>query len=273
MLYSAEPAEIETNPSSLLVPVGTTAVFKCKIRHCPETTCSIHWIINGNSTAYNYQQNSHEKQGFIFNNQHNITSSTFIGRLTIMATVRVNNMTVCCLVQDGITSPRKTKQATLFVISGTGIQAILKKLHFLTLWYSGHACMQWRLSPFECISIEGNSFLFAESPLILNPSVKTLPQNLTSFLIEWSPPFLWPGKHIEHFIITVMKLKDLDSSIVHRMVNASFNDTIVSLTVELDTCMYDFCTCSEFLFRIFAIGPGQVELLSFNVTGRYLSCE
>ena len=32
-----------------------------------------------------------------------------------------------------------------------------------------------------------------------------------------------------------MKLKDLDSNTVHRMVNTSFNDAIVSLIVKLDT--------------------------------------
>ena len=57
------------------------------------------------------------------------------------------------------------------------------------------------------------------------------------------------------------------------MVNTSFGDTIVSLTVELDAFLYDLCTCSEFLFRIAAVGPDIVELPSFNVTGQYLSRE
>ena len=42
---SAVP-EIETHPSSLLVPIGSTAVFECKVRHCPQT-CSVYWVING----------------------------------------------------------------------------------------------------------------------------------------------------------------------------------------------------------------------------------
>ena len=112
-------------------------------------------------------------------------------------------------------------------------------------------------------------FFLVESPLIPNPSVKG--QNSTVFLLEWSPPYLWPGEHIEYFIITVTKLKD--GSIIRHMVNTSFNNTIVSLTVELDSFMYDLCTCNEFLFKIVAVGPDLAELPSSNVTGRYHSCK
>lgn len=111
--------------------------------------------------------------------------------------------------------------------------------------------------------------MIVEPPLIPNPSVKI--QNSTSFLLEWSPPFLWPGQHIDYFIIKAIKLND--GNITHYQVNSTFSDVIVSLTVELD--MYDLtvCTCTEFLFRIFAVGPDLEELPSFNVTGNFLSCE
>ena len=104
--------------------------------------------------------------------------------------------------------------------------------------------------------------------MIPNPSVKT--QNLT-FLLEWSPPFLWPGQHIDHFIIKIVMLND--GSIAHYLVNTTFDDAIASLTVEMDTYDLTVCACSEFSFRIFAIGPDQVELPSFNVKGRFRSCE
>ena len=113
-----------------------------------------------------------------------------------------------------------------------------------------------------------NSLISVEPPLIPNPSIKT--QNST-FLLEWSPPFLWPGQHIDYFIIKVVILND--GSIAHYLVNTTFDDTIIPLTVELDTYDLRVCACTEFLFRISAIGPGQVELPSFNVTGRFLSCE
>ena len=112
-------------------------------------------------------------------------------------------------------------------------------------------------------------FLIVEAPLLPNPSVKTLSQNSMSFLLEWSPPFLWPAQHIENFNITVANLND--RSVIHRtLLNASFNDVTASLRVEVDPYMYNLCTCTEFLFTIFAIGPGLIELPSFNVTGRYL---
>ena len=108
----------------------------------------------------------------------------------------------------------------------------------------------------------------AEPPLIRNPLVEI--QNSTSFLLEWSPPFLWPGQHIQYFTITTTDLND--GNVTHHRVNTTFNDTVLSLTIELD--VYEqkaWCTCTEFLFEIFAIGFEQLP--SFNVTGRYFSRE
>lgn len=117
ILTAAEP-EVETNPLSLLVPTGTLAVFVCKVRHCPQT-CSVHWIINGSSTAHEQQQKRYEEQGFIFSHQHNTTNDIFTRRLAITASVRVNNTEFYCLVRDGINPSRKTDHAMLLVISGT----------------------------------------------------------------------------------------------------------------------------------------------------------
>ena len=116
--------EIETHPSSLLVPVGTTAVFECKVRHCPRT-CSVYWTINGLSTAHDHQQDRHEDQGFIFENQHNTTTSVFYSKLAITASVSVNNTELYCIVQDGI---RISDRAILIVASGI---------------YLVPGCMQW----------------------------------------------------------------------------------------------------------------------------------
>ena len=113
----AEP-EVETNPSSLLVPIGTTAVFECKVRHCAQQTCSVHWIINGFSTAHEHQQDQFEEQGFNFFHHYNTTTSVYTGRLTVAASVRVNDTVLCCLLRDGINPSRKSDQSTLLVISG-----------------------------------------------------------------------------------------------------------------------------------------------------------
>ena len=109
--------EIETNPSSLLVPIGTTAVFECKVRHCPQT-CSLYWFINGSSTAHDHQQDQHEGQGFIFQNHHNTTTNVFYSKLAIIASVSVNSTKFYCIVQDGINRPRRSDGAILIVASG-----------------------------------------------------------------------------------------------------------------------------------------------------------
>ena len=119
-----------------------------------------------------------------------------------------------------------------------------------------------------------NIFIITETLLSPNPSVTMMFPNSTIFLLEWSPPFLWPGYHVEHFNIIITNLKN-DRVIPHdcTTVNASFDDIIVSLTIEPDAYLHDLCTCTEFLFTIFAVGPDQVELPPFSVIGRYLSRE
>ena len=125
VFISAVP-EIDISPSSLLVPTGTISVFECKVRHCPHT-CSVHWVINGSSTVLNQQQVLYEKQGFIFNHQHNTTSNIYMRRLAITASITVSNTELCCLVRDGSNPSRKTDKATLLVISGTILLVINKK--------------------------------------------------------------------------------------------------------------------------------------------------
>ena len=127
---SAVP-EIQTNPSSLLVPIGTKAVFECKVRHCPET-CSIYWTINGTSIVHNHQQDRHEDLGFTFEDQHNTTTNVFYSKLAITASVSINNTQFYCVVQDGINPPRRSDQAILIVVSG--------------IYLSG--CMQWYIMMF-----------------------------------------------------------------------------------------------------------------------------
>ena len=109
--------EVEKSPTSLLVPIGTRAVFECKVRQCP-WTCSVYWIINGTSTAHDHQQEQHEDRGFIFMHQHNTTSSVYSGRLEVTASARINNTELLCVVEDGINSPKASNQAILIVISG-----------------------------------------------------------------------------------------------------------------------------------------------------------
>ena len=120
MYYSCTAAqpEVETNPSSILVPIGTIAVFECRVHQCPRT-CSVYWIINGTSTAHDHQQDQHKEQGFVFSHQRNTTTDVYTGRISISASAGVNNTVLCCLIQDGRNPSRKSDQATLLVIAGT----------------------------------------------------------------------------------------------------------------------------------------------------------
>ena len=106
--------------------------------------------------------------------------------------------------------------------------------------------------------------IFTAPTLIPNPSVRI--QNSTSFLLEFSPPFLWPGQHIEYFVIKAINLND--GLITRYVVNSTSTDAVVSLTEELEASDLTVCACSELLFTVFAIGPDPTELSSFNVKGK-----
>ena len=110
--------EVIKNPSSLLVPENTTAVFECVIQNCiPE--CEVHWYINGTSTAHRHQLDSRKAQGFQFNRSFNESIGIYTTQLSINASRTLNNTRLCCLVQDGINfSSIKSEQAKMLVISG-----------------------------------------------------------------------------------------------------------------------------------------------------------
>ena len=146
------------NPSSLLVPIGTTAVFECKVRHCLQRTCSVHWIINGSSTAHDHQQTQHEEHGFAFSHQRNTTTSVYTGRLAILASEGVNNTDLCCLIQDGINHSRKSGQATLLVISGM----IFMQIDIIADTYTLSKCMhEFRCN--ICSFMHRTSFILAST--------------------------------------------------------------------------------------------------------------
>ena len=109
------------------------------------------------------------------------------------------------------------------------------------------------------------SYSFADVKLLPNPSLTTYntSDNLTSFLLEWSPPYLWPGKHIEYFNISVMNMSDC--SITYHRVNASFDENVVSLALEFG---YPTIVCTEFVFEINAVS-GSEHLPSYRVTDKY----
>ena len=107
------------------------------------------------------------------------------------------------------------------------------------------------------------------SPIDPNPLVTI--ENLTSILLEWSPPFLWPGQVIKHYAIFVTNKSD-GSLIKQERVISSFDDAIVTLKVII-IAEHQKQECNEFIIKIFAINYSNKQLQAFNKTVGYPSSE
>ena len=121
----------------------------------------------------------------------------------------------------------------------------------------------------ECSSKESIYFfiLTAESPIFPNPSISEIESDAElSYLLKWSPSFLWPGHDIKYFNITINETSD--RSVIHDSINTTFSDIVVSYTRRIDKM------CSEFSFGISAISSFDRELQPiYYVNGRYPSSE
>ena len=112
---------------------------------------------------------------------------------------------------------------------------------------------------------------YAESPVVPNPVV--IIQSPTSLLLKWSPPFLWPGYHIDYFVVSTKNKTD-DHLITADTVriNASFNDMILALNKSFnDEYVQD---CNEFTFSISAFSDYHwPHPQTFNITRGFPSGE
>ena len=90
--------------------------------------------------------------------------------------------------------------------------------------------------------------------------------NKSSILLKWSPPFLWPGSVIDHYLISTVGA----AKMIYR-VNATFRDAIVSFLKTSDHPT-EILHCSEIRFDISAVTDydNGTELASFTVIGGYL---
>ena len=70
-----------------------------------------------------------------------------------------------------------------------------------------------------------------ESPVLPNPMVSV--ENPTTLLLKWSPPFLWPGYHIDYFIVSTINKTDGHLIVIDR-INTTFNDVAVKLIKSFD---------------------------------------
>ena len=110
-------------------------------------------------------------------------------------------------------------------------------------------------------------YSYAESPVTPNPVVVI--QSPTSLVLKWSPPFLWPGYHIDYFVISTINTTD-DHIITIDRINTTSNDVILTLNKSLNGKQVQ--ECNEFLFSISAFNEyhGMYPEI-FNVTRGYPS--
>lgn len=108
--------------------------------------------------------------------------------------------------------------------------------------------------------------MLADPPIVPNPSIYL--DNLTpSFVVKWSPPFLWQGQHINYFQVRVHNLTD--GSIMVDRVNTTFKDVLVIYVKHLTQHQVQMCT--ELLFCITAIDDSDRILKTINITGKSTS--
>lgn len=97
----------------------------------------------------------------------------------------------------------------------------------------------------------------AESPLSLNPTVEN---NNTHITLKWSPPFLWPGRPILYFNLSIVDWSRESPS--HQIINSTFSERIVIFIFEINkSWIPENLTCTEITFSISAVGMHDSEPL------------
>ena len=106
-----------------------------------------------------------------------------------------------------------------------------------------------------------------EPPILPNPSISIESNDIdSSFLLQWSPPFLWPGDHIKYYNITVTNISN-KSFIEVYMLNATFSDALVSYIYPIDFNQSQLCI--ELSFGVSAISSSGEPLSTFDIQGKY----
>lgn len=105
-------------------------------------------------------------------------------------------------------------------------------------------------------------WLIIESPLSSNPSIIN---NGTHTVLIWSPPFLWPGEHIQYFNLSVENKRD--GSLVYHQVNYIYNESVVHFYMKLNESeILETLTCTEMSFVISAVNTVGMLPQTFNLS-------
>lgn len=106
-----------------------------------------------------------------------------------------------------------------------------------------------------------------DSSVIPNPNVAA--QSPSSLLLQWSPPFLWPGYHIDYFNVSTINNTD-GSTISNEIINTTFNKVTVELVKTIDDRQPQ--ECIEFVFVISSYNDLHgVHPQTYTVIGNYPS--
>ena len=112
---------IEREPSSLLIPANETGEFTCRA-HCMLYPCLGYWIINSSLVQESRSRSQFELKGFMFPDIQQTDAGVFTLRLTVHASVAVNNTRISCqfiaIANGHVHDSSHSKTATLLVITG-----------------------------------------------------------------------------------------------------------------------------------------------------------
>ena len=219
------------HPQSRLVPVGVEVAFTCIVRD----GLNPHWVINGQALSFRDSiERISAEEGFIIQRQETTDHASSLS-LMFNTTMEKNGTTIYCSSFN-----THSDEAILLVMSGK-----LKVINHAFTYQ--------------------NKFVYIlETPLIPNPLITN--PNKSSVLLKWSPPFLWPGSVIDHYLVSVVAAEESDT-FYH--VNATFSDAVVSF-LKTSGNATEIRNCNEILFCISAITDNGTELASFTVVGGYL---
>lgn len=199
-----------------------------------------HWRINDVAYAHSSSLVQAEEQGYYIKERDEGANVT----LTVMmnATIEKNNTKIIC------SSLYVHSPLTLLVII-TGMCIVIAALIYLCNFI------------IDCIEP-----VLLQNPMISNPTA-------SSVLIQWSPPYLWPGQVIGYYTVSVVG-RDGEKT-VHR-VNTTYTDAVVPFTIAADH-PEEVRNCSELAFTLSAVktyDDGHCsELASFNIEGGYIPSE
>ena len=104
------------------------------------------------------------------------------------------------------------------------------------------------------------------------PNPVVLVQSPTTLSLKWSPPFLWPGYHIDYFNVSTIPMNKINRITHYDVINTSFDDTILTLSKTITNSDRQRHKCNQLLFEIRSYN-NYLGLLprAFSITGNFPS--